>query len=177
MEPLIRQIENWQDKSASEIFDYFQEAITTTRSNRLNANDLFKLLGTETACGLAGALNAAGLGLVNQSIASVGIDFGDDETQRMLSKLAEANPAFQPYADTLMGLGQYTATRWERNVGPGSGDLPTVEQIAETVTLMKAADAKLAVRQWLDEVCLPELHAAINAGADVAGLKEIVANL
>ena len=172
MQPLIRQIENWQDAKPSEILAYFQESVTTARPNRLNANDLFKLLGTETACGLAAALSAAGLGLVNQSIASVGIDFGDDETQRMLAKLAEANPAFQPYADVLMGLGKYTATRWERNAGPaGPAELPTVEEIAETVAAMKAIDAKIAVREWRDTVLLPLVDAMTNAGNSIEEIK------
>lgn len=176
MEPLIRQMPDWQTAEPSEILAYFQESVTTPRSNRLNANDLFKLLGTETACKLAAALSAAGLGLVNQSIASVGIDFGDDETQRMLSKLAEANPAFQPYADTLMGLGKHTATRWERNAGPaGQDELPTVEQIAETVAAMKAIDSKVAVREWRDTILLPLVDAMTNAGNSIEEIKAEIA--
>lgn len=137
MESLIRQLDNWQNATSNEILAWFSEELTTSVSNRLNANDLFKLLGTEVACGLATALDAAGLGLVNLSVASPsGIDFGDDETQRMLATLAVANPAFAPYAATLQGLGKVTKSRWHRTYGDNQA-LPTVQAITEAVSGMK----------------------------------------
>ena len=175
MEPLIRQYDGWQDAAPADILAWFQESITTARSNRLNANDLFKLLTTEVTCALAGALDSAGLGLVNLSIASsAGIDFGDDEMQRMLAALAVGNPAFQPYADTLMGLGKTTATRWERNAGPGNPEPPTVEQIAETVAAMKVIDAKALVRAWRDEVLLPLVDSLTNEGKTIEEIKALI---
>lgn len=175
MENLIRQFEGWENSDAAAIREWMAEQTTVLRTNRQNGNQLMKLLGTEVANGLAGALESAGLKLVVYSLATPdGIDFGDPETQRMLDVLGQ-NPAFAPVIGVLKGLGQDTRTRWARTYG--DVDLPTVEQVAEAVELAKANDAKLLVREWRNSVLLPAVDTAINEGKTVEQIKEVIANL
>lgn len=71
----------------------------------------------------------------------------------------------------LKALGIRLSTRWADSQGPVPLPLPTNAEIGVVVNAMKAADAKLLVRQWVDEQYLVAIHTAINAGKSIAQIE------
>ena len=174
MEFLLRQNENWKTATPAELLTWLTTETIELKSNRLNANDLMKLLGTETANNLAGVLEATGLKLVVYSLATKdGIDFGDPETQRMLDVLSQ-NPAFAPVVDMLKAFGQDRRTRWARF---SKADLPTEQEIVNVLTLAKSNDAKAVLVRWRNDILMPIVDAAINEGRTIDKIKSEIALL
>lgn len=174
LDTLIREYAGWQTAEPADIQTWLNEEITTIQTNYQNGKQLMKLLTTEVANALCNALEAAGLKLVVYSLASeTGLNFGDEETQRMLDALGAGDPTFAPYVAGLKALGLYTATRWVRHSGPG--EVPTLEQIAERVTIQNGEDLKRENRAWFTSVLEPLVVSTINNGATLAELKTAIA--
>lgn len=163
---LIRQIPEFSAKTPEECREYFAEAPVTLKTARYNGNDLMKLeaFGNNSvtvANALASALQSAGYVLiVGQLTTESGIDFGDEKTQAMLTTLGQ-NQTFAPYVALLKALGQDTRTRWSR--AGGSGELPSVEEIAAAKTLIALQSA------WA--TAMNEQFTALVASGDSSGLK------
>lgn len=163
MDRLIRQYDGWEDATAADLLAWMATETTEPKSFRQNGSQLMKLLKTEVACALAEALESAGMKLVVAQIATPdGIDFGDDETQRMLTKLGESSEAFAPYVGALKALGQDTRTRWAR----AYGDEPLPQEAAVAL-----ARQQMLCTDWRDATLLPLVNAAINSGKTVDEIK------
>lgn len=172
LDTLIPTIPDWETLTAEEILTWISEETTELRTNYKNANGLMKLLSTELACALSDALEAAGLKLVVYSLATEqGINFGDDETQRMLTALA-ADPAFAPHAETLKAIGKYTASRWVKHNGPG--DIPSLEQVTERLAMCKLEKMKRENAAWKNDVLDPLVRNAINEGKTLTEIKTLI---
>lgn len=179
MEFLIRQIENWQAKTPAEILAYFQESVSTNNERDYKASDLDTLLGPDNCEIVCSSLRVAAATYARfeaawAALPITGIELYSDGRQDGIRLLAQVAGWPDALRDAVLALGRTTATRWERNAGPDAGELPTVEQIAETVVAMKAIDAKALVRQWRDEVLLPLVDAATNEGKTVEEIKALI---
>lgn len=175
LDTIIRDFEGWETANPEDILAWLSEEVTTSKTSRYNARQLMKLLTTEVACALSNALKEAGMELVIYQLASEsGIDFGDEETQRMLTIIGQQNQSFAPFVETLKNLGTYTATRWNRHCG---GELPTLEQIQERVNIQKIEDVKKVSRAWFNDVLQPLVINAINNGKTIEEIKALIAGI
>lgn len=194
MESLIRQMPTWQTATNAEIRAFFQEATSTPITtkytygdaiDRLTANLIAEGVAASDASTravamakrLATSLKANSTAdveadvLFRQFATSPGIALHTIERQSMLATFATAASWPNGTLSHLQALGVRLSTRWADAQGPVPQPLPTNAEIGATVTAMKSADAKTAVRKWVDEQYVPAMHTAINAGKTIAQIE------
>lgn len=180
MEPLIRQIENWQTKTTSEILAYFQESVSQNVTEDYTVAKLINLLGEDNARIVVGTIQQAAavdplMGPTLSALSvSPGIQLYTDDRQAGIDQLAAFASWPNELTQAVKALGRRTLTRWENNAGPSNPALPTEDEIAAEVARMKAMDAKVAVRQWRDEVLLPLVDELTNAGKSIEETKALI---
>lgn len=180
MESLIRQIENWQAKSPSEILVYFQESVSQNITEDYTVAKLINLLGEDNARIVVGTIQQAAavdplMGpTLNALSVAPGIQLYTDDRQAGIDQLAVFASWPNELTQAVKALGRRMLTRWENNAGPGNPEPPTVEQIAETVAAMKVIDAKALVRAWRDEVLLPLVDSLTNEGKTIEEIKALI---
>jgi hypothetical protein len=173
LDTLIPTIPDWEILTAEEILAWISEEVTELRSNRKNGAWLLDNLKTDVTCGLANVLKTNGLEFVNQNLATEqGLDFGNPEMQRMLEILKQQNPLFAEHADVLIALGKVTYSRWVKHNGPG--DIPSLEQVTERLSLCKLEKMKRENAAWKNDVLDPLVRNAINEGKTLTEIKTLI---
>ena len=98
-----------------------------------------------------------------------GVDFSLDKTQEVLDGL-RAVPQLAPYIDALKAIGRWSESPWQ--AAGNSGDV-TIEQVAESRTVLEAESQRTATEQRATTVWNEIVNPAVSEGktwAEIIGL-------
>lgn len=137
MESLIRQIENWQSKTAGEILSYFSENVSQNVTEDYTVAKLINLLGEDSARIVVGTIQQAAavdplMGpTLNALSVAPGIQLYTDDRQAGIDQLAALASWPNELTQAVKALGRRTLTRWAEVYG--EIPLPTTDEIAAVV--------------------------------------------